>query len=1150
MDFQDVIDKIHYQMEMNPNMENDLKKVSFNPNPESGEQGAMPTCDNPQPFQICTIQGSAVVEATTTAGMFIWLPSWGEKIICWHIPQDTATQTFLTPVPIYYSTDIDLFYERYRVVAANLKIQAGTVSVTNAALSGSMNAVRAYNSIASLTGNDTNVFQIYTYENAMGLSPDPTDKVGGVPSWKGVALLYVSSPDTDFGRLEDSVVYDPQDTDTTQDVVKFTNSTQNYDLNAGTHLSGSALTISLPLNTPKRTNMGKFLRDSIRASVISWDVAIIGDFASIISEAISQYQKVTITIGYENADLTGTVVNTGTMYKETFSLPITDAVSDTVHWSFNRSGAFPDLLNVDENSLVPPIRTTTFFIILETTFGQDLLFGATNFSMNANYPVTNGLTPGIIQQPNFVFYTGVEVGTKISVLGSARIEALPDAKTARFVTSKFRRVNFDENEAIQRILAKPAEYGVRWCVQGDQYESMMTLFTNAISIVMTEKSDPEQCFVNCLRQAVAMVENSSRESPVHEASLKSVLKKGFKGIGKIGSAAYKTVLKPVIAKEWENIKKLPASVARDIIERGLTSVAAMDNVYSPPQVVYQSQGSGTHLAASGYVPRAATRMPKYIAATRVPKKTGWTHIPEKKKEASPVKTFELNLKDVTLFPTVNFLEGDLADDEFGSAVDLFVIVDSNKVPSQLTVPTFVCPNRKTITNYSSYDKRSNISTLSVYPNKDVTLMRVQKICPSNGLIQVVSTDKPVGGRSLELAMYMFNNNIFGGTVYTGAIEAGNILPLADSMLKLKKAFCTKQGLLSCGNGCFDISADKVIALLTLMRQQVTPLRSRSHYNAGDSFNMLKYDIPEVAHHKFYLTPLSTVEFPQDELDALVFSSYPERVLVITNCEPPSQEFSIKDKVWYRPDKKEIYLCLNIKSMHDLNKQILHDKWWTPMPLEILHFPHSPNGVPVAATKNVKRVAATTIPNGSSLYEVVGSLTMSPLFQEIVKAKISNAPGKQLRSLYNRFEELAHSMLAEEIRKANREYPYTQKELKRNPKDRPIFNNKAIKAIKSKFNDRLSFIFGDFCKNLTNDELINVFSGYKSYLAGTATDSEETYFLAGRALPVQSDARQFLLSFPPNYEAFSEWVKNDVVFRTSNWQKDNSLLPVVTRPSSS
>jgi hypothetical protein len=1165
----DALSRLSSDMD-NTQMSHNTEK--FNPDPEQGQQGAMPVCSDPQPYQICSIQGSAVIEATTTAGMFIWLPAWGEKVMCWHIPADPSTQTFGTAVPIYYSTDVDKFYERYRVIAANLKIQAGTVSVTNAALSGNMNAVVSYNSISSLIGNNTNTFQIYSYENAMGFTPDVSSKIGGVASWKGVALLFVNSPETPFGRLEDSVVFNPQDADPSSAIVKFTNSTQNYDLNLSSKLTGAQLNFSLDSGGNKNFYMGQVLRDSIRASTVSWAFAFTGTIASLTSSPLLTTQKVRISINYSTADLTGTVVNTGTLYADTFSLPLTDPTLDTCYLTYNRSGSYPDMLNVDENNIVPPVRTTTFSVTFSNVYGQGLLYDCETVSIAVNYPVTNGLTPGIIQQPRFVFYTGVEVGTKLSVLGSSRLEGLPDAETARFVTNKFRRVDFDENEAIQKILANPSDFGVRWCVPGDQYDSMMNAFTNSLNIIMTQER--EECFAHCLRQAVNLLTSHSKEMPVPEASLKSLLKKGIKGLGKISKQTFNTVIKPVLAKEWEVLKTLPATAAKDLLERSMTSIAAMENVYNPPRVVYQSTGANTHLAASGYIPRAAT-LPAYIAATKQPKisiqqqpssqekRESWVVLENK----SQLPIYDVDLQTITLFPTVNFFGTTLANSESGSAVDLFAIIPKNELPNLPHLPQLECPNRKTITNYTAYNKKSDISTTTIFPNKDVVLLRVLAINPNTNDVKVAVTDKPVGGRSLELAMYMFNNNIHGSCVFTGAIESGTILPLSDAMLRLKKAYCEQQGLLTCGNGDYDIRSDRVLTLLTQMRKRIQLARNTTHYNAADSINLIAYPIPEVNRFRYLFTDTTRVEFYDDENDyncsivGLYFSSL-ANLLVITNCdfskrvnnaEDLNQLATLKSCAHYFDcQTNTIYVSVSISSMHEINKRFLRDRWWIPLPSSVIQLPNSQSGIPVAMIRRPrplgkpKPLAALRVPTSNSLFYLVRELMNSSSFREIQDLyEIPNKDASQRKTLNTalaNFENYAQLILGSAIHFSNANKPTNAKPI-------PVLNKSAASKIYTKYFEKsLSHIFKPITPLIPTTQkereafIENLYEGYKSFLTPVNTTKRSTAFLLGRVLPADTEIRSQILAAIGDPGQIVEILKNlpQEVF-TVDWSKQNQKL---------
>lgn len=1015
----------------------DAKMRPFNPDPSDGNQDCFPISNSTQSFQNITIQGSAVLELTTGSGMFIWLPAWVEKIMVWHIPTDNITKTFGTAGRIDYSIDADQFYERYRMLTGTVRIQAGTVSVTNAALAGNINGVSAYNSLASLTGNNSTVFQIYSYENAPGLSPDVECKIIGIPSWNGVSMLYVNDPDSPVQRLEDSVVAIGVGAIT----AKFVNNSDNYDLNTGYALADSERAFSLPPNVTQRINLGRYLKDAIRASSIDWvfntDILFTASGAGNLDR-----NKLQITIGYELKDITETTVITGIMYTDQFLLPTTAPVS-SLGYPFTRCGSMPDNLNVDENFLVPPIREFTWYIELRNLSTIGLEVDLRDAKCNVRYPIINGLTQGIIQEPKLVFYTGAEIGTKMSVSGSVRLEAYPDATRSKFVSNIRRSYDPRQADAIKKVLCNPLDYGVRWAMPAANYQNIIDSFTNGLIIALED--EPERQFLALMNQIMDAVNNhymeqadGTKKSLIHEASLRSLSKKALKSLKKVGSDVYHSTIKPVLEQEWEVIKALPATAAKQMLTQTFGPV--IQESYTPPKVSYYSQpnnvvtvSSPNKIAASGYIAGNVDLRKHYnacvyeifpsvgaepvhfcvngrkdsnynsflredssdfvynpnnitmsyqtlhpcdkisddnkeiehdtssfddydnfhYAATKMPKQT--TKILDEDICESCDEQFEIPFNKCNVFATVNIKQGKLVQDGNHTVADGFAIVPKSLINSgDIEIPVYKIGQRK-IYNYSSYSKDTEV--LKVTPNVDVCLMRIVKVCPLKGTFLLEFTKKPVGGRSLELALYMFNNGIHGLCCFTGALEAGKILPMFDSMALIKSEWCHKNHIITIGNGKFDISCDTVVGLLTLMRRMTVTNLSPNHHNAATShMDLRNLPFKEFKELQQYLTPSSVVTFLPEEYPVIVdhFFSNTQNVIYVANINkklPGSFTKYIPLNVKNDDATYDAYFLPSISTQHSITKHLLQHHWIAPLPLMTLSDFETNNrvdeGVPMA-----------------------------------------------------------------------------------------------------------------------------------------------------------------------------------------------------------
>lgn len=892
----------------------DASQISkiFNPNPNSGEQLPFPACSQQFPFQMAIQQGVANFATSSTAGLILILPRYAEKIMGWHYPQYPSTQTMGNAEPLWFTLDMDSYHQMARELARSFTVVANTVSSTSFAVGGIFNVVKAYNSLAYLKGNDTSVYQVYSYSNLPGLTPDPACKVTGVPAWKGVGGFFVGEVREGFSRLEDSATYAPSsDVNPTASYAKFVNQKDAYTLNTVMQLTDAAGEgFSCKPGEHKDFDLGTILKDGLRASSINWSLAM---RLNVESPSIPIAQRAcSVAVKYSAYDIAGNVVNGGILLDE--AIRLFGASGDlSVSFNINRSGSFPDNLNVDETQLVPPVRSLKFTLVvgcpeqLSVTEPLELsITPAARFIIN--YSVPNGLTDGMSNNPILIAYDGVTEGQQINVTSSVLYEAIPDSTTAKFTTPRYRKSKSKQEEAIMKIAANPLKYGIRWVCEANQLEAMTQAFRQAVAF---ETCKDEEKFVEGLKlikllQEKKPIEGDKNPATIHEASMRSIWKKIEKGLKGAGKATWNEVIKPVAKEEFQRLKTLPKDAANAFLTNALTAVAAT-NEYQPPRAYYpttQTSFVGPS-AATGYIPRAEVRkryvacmdsrelgadsdsisetgkpivdevkpaevvpsqvklivQPRvgYLAATKNPKMS-LANTPVKKEKPSPVEIFDIPMENVTLFPTVNLTRtGDLQDDELCSAVEIFAVVPLRLCPNLPMLP-YIYVGGKKIVNYAFYDSKNPIEKVNITPKEDVVLLRVDKV--KRNSLQLHTTNMPVGGRSLELALYAFNNNFTGYYVYTGSIESGNVGKIADDMMLLKIKYIHDNHFVSVGNGSqFVIDVPTTLKLCDTFRRTIRSAKSMTRYNASsDLFEISPTDLKVACKDLHWINHGSSIYF--------------------------------------------------------------------------------------------------------------------------------------------------------------------------------------------------------------------------------------------------------------------------------------------------
>lgn len=850
---------------------NAIPSKVFNPNPTEGNQVSFPTAPQNLPYQLTIQQGVVNFAASSTAGLIVILPKWAEKIMGWHYPQHPDTKTMDAAQPLSFTMDLDSFYSLYRMVSMSVGAVTTSLSAGSIAIGGMVGAVQTYNSLAYCIGNGSSVYQIYSYGNLAGLTPDPASKVVGLPFWKGVGAWTLGDLNEKFNRLEDSATYSPgPEVKSDASFAKFVNKTDIYSLNQIMELSyDPSQTWALSYLDFKEFDLGEVLKDGLRASTVQWWFNTELDIFN--PSLVPTYQRsITIQIFYKAYDLAGQVVNSGYLMDE--NLPLTSVITFTLA----RSGAFPDLFNVNEEALQPPVRSVKYWLKLtnyDPTVADPIWFGFKQTPvLRVNYDIPNGLTTGLTQNPILIAYDGVEVGQQISVNCSVLLEAIPDSATAKFTNPVYRKTSASQEQAIRKIAANPLKYGIKWVVPLDQTNDMMLAFRHAVNFEMAkgeQKLIEGLKLIKSLTTPLVTKDDPNPKISLNEASARSIWKKIEKGLKTAGKTTYNEILKPVAKEELERLKELPKQAATHFLEGALSSLAATGYEYQSPKATYIQPNTSyiTPQAATGFIPKAAIRpkyvacvdatwfrarfekvitggdydslSPGFIAAVRNPaltrnvsdKNSEKSNEVRKREPPTSYSEFEIPNDCVTLFPTVNLTkDGDLEEDDLHSSVEIFEIVPARMLKKLPKICPFIEMGGKKVFNYALYDPARGIDKLSVVPKEDVYLLRLVKRGRDKSVVEI--TNIPVGGRSLDLAMYAFNNGFCGKFVYTGAVDSGSIGRLADDMMLLKNKYCHDNHFVTVGNGTnFDINVSTLIGLSEFFRKAIRTIKSGRHYNA-------------------------------------------------------------------------------------------------------------------------------------------------------------------------------------------------------------------------------------------------------------------------------------------------------------------------------
>lgn len=985
-----------------------MSKTPFNIDSINGELTPFPVSDVSTPFQVCTQVGTTVLTASTSAGLIIILPNWAEKILGWHYPMDPATSTFGAPEAIPFSLDIDQFYERFRLISAIYSIQAGTVSTTNAALSGSFNAVEAYNSISSLQGNGTSVYQIYSYGNTMGLSPDVARRAGAIPSWKGVSLIHLNTPRKKWSRLEDGTSFTSSThIDASASRFKYVDINDSYALSGGFQFDlPSPIPFNTTLSLPSYTySSGQVLVDAVRSCDFSWVVTAGFSVTNTDGSSVNGTKAMKFIWRYILRDIAGNIQDSGIL--ETEYTWVAEAYGVV---NFTKSGSFPTALNINEANLKPPIRTLEVLIdvaaVAPGNGSWDLIWNVQP-SCNLWFPVYNGLVSGLIQNPLIVNYAGVEVGTKITMNGSLRLETIADSSTAKFVTPLYRHVRMIEEAAINKVLANPLKYGVKYIVPTDQLQNTLDTFNSAIQLQVSDGVD------KVLQSWKHAANLSNEKGPQAEASVRSLLKKGFKALKNVGKQEMEEVIRPAANEILHDISGLTKSAANAALRQALESVVTSAATYVSPSVSYMplNQSKINAQAAAGWAGpayAAATEMPKnfkldnsqrlyhshtennhylipddpsdpYLllpsSITNVPRDlfvtTGngvYTYggikvllLTHPKASIAQTPTFTVDKTSCTLFPGLYLDNNDELKDEHlddaKSVGSIFAIVPLRDVnlPSG-SVRTKV--GAHWVYNYSS--TKSCPSLTPIDPGQDVALMRINS--STADCFVVVSPDKPVTGRSIDLALWAFSRGIKRGFVFSGQVEAGKVLPLSVPVgitkLKLvteRNRFMLVANIPSAQNHSL-IQVDSLISVApTLLKisHHATPLDSDS-WRSASPYPITKY-LTDAIKTRWFNTawsPLTDVYISYDTRELLVVS-YP-----VYFGAPKFRRCTVAGS-WKCSDEVEYVnwaVALSIGEMHAFNLALLET---LPMQECLMQHVDYRNCIAVAMTKPCAAVTITS-----------------------------------------------------------------------------------------------------------------------------------------------------------------------------------------------
>lgn len=741
-----------------------------------GVPTCLPTSVSYAPFQLSTQTGTVIIDLTTTDGLFIFLPSWAEKVMGWYYPMNPSTQTFGTPIRLDYNIDIDQFYELYRVISGLFTIVGNTTSTTMAAFSGNFSGAEAYNSLANLIGNGSTVYQVYSYANILGLTSDPLRKEGAIPAYEGIGAFFINNPRRQWGRLEDTVPTAPSS------IVNTPYTYQKYvDINDSYALHGrSSLNIPTQNLTSGVDNIygtGKILMDFVRASSINWSVS--GVLTPSVSNSYFQ-----VRIYYEMYDIADTVVATGRLSDERYGPTLAGTPI-----SFTRSGSYPTAFNVSETAIEPPIRSIQFFF--EFVFGSTnvvLTFaGPVNFTYEV--PIYNGLKDGIIQSPILISHSGNEIGTKLSVSARLNIEAKMNSEVNKFTQVRYRDVSNKYERALMKIASNPGKYGLRYIFRLSKMDAILAAWDAAIQMAAMKHSEQKldmlvQLYSHCCDGMDKTQPPEVRAEAATRAS--KVFKKLGKKIKGVSKEVAEKVLKPALQEALVLGKTTLASGLQTLIPE----------VYNPPRVNYS--GRVVSSAATGFL-QAALKMPKSSIKT------------ESDDSSTSTSEFCITRDKATLFPVLYVdEEGELVSSN-KTVVGLMAIVPSRLLtnPKPNTIRTQI--KNYCIENYASTAECPQITPID--PRENVTLMAVDSILPEGYCLK--QPPFPVTGRSLDLALWAYNNKLGHGMVFTSQVDAGQICSMDTEVSLLKRQFAANNKLTIVGNFEPMLITDRCISVKTL-----------------------------------------------------------------------------------------------------------------------------------------------------------------------------------------------------------------------------------------------------------------------------------------------------------------------------------------------
>lgn len=892
---------------MPPN-ESDDDKPKFYLDPRAPPT-PLPVATSYAPFQLSTQTGTVVIELTTTDGLFIFTPAWAEKVMGWYYPMDPTTRTFGRAVPLSYNIDIDQFYESYRVVSALFTLIGNTTSTTLAALSGNFNAVEAYNSLSGLVGNNSDVWQVYSYSNLLGLTSDPTRKEGAVPAYEGVGAFFLSNPRKAWARLEDSVPYSPSSSvDPANSLFKFIDQSDSYALH------GQMAFMPDPIIATNTTGViyssGEILMDYMRASSINWSAQ-----TTVSCNNATSYFG--FKLSYKILDIAGSTISAGIMWESK------EGPSQVTNLNWSRSGSLPTYFNVADSSLEPPARSIFIYFQVYGVASNGTLTFVSPLNVKIEVPIVNGLKDGLIQSPILMAHSGNEIGTKLSISGRLNLEARMNSEVNKFTQVRYRDLTTRYERAMMKVASNPAKYGLKYVFKLSQLDRMMYAWDSAVNQAVVKHV--EEKIENLVEMYAHCCDQLDKAAPHERAEAASKATKVLRRIGKKLKGVSKTVAEKVLRPAAEEALAL----GKQTLHRGLSTL--ISGVAPAPYAT----------AATGFIPTAATGFMSrnYLAATKMPSSKPQILTEEPPSESQPLF---VEKKEASLFPVL-YLDGDgdLVEKE-STVVGLFAIIPARLIQSR---PNTVRTRIKTsfIENYASTTECPTITPIE--PRENAAIVRVDKILP-NGY-HVSQPPFCTTGRSLDLAIWAFNNRFCPGFVFTCPVNAGNISPMDPEVSVLKRKFCDENRLTLVGNFAPLLVSDKTISVKTIP-ELVRMMSSRSLQDNPNTLQKGWFYASTIAEFDTNNTPLAydgTHLIFRDPIDV----------------PKPARVTYLDGHYYYR---------LTFSQRYGMEKMIA--SFFDP-PLETLSVPNVPAALALAAT-STKAQAAITLRNYAdfkSIFDLIG-----------------------------------------------------------------------------------------------------------------------------------------------------------------------------------